>query len=154
MSNGKMKEQLEQTLPSVMQSNEQTVQVIKSLKEELTRPRNNADLSRYQTMEGMQNPDKKDFFTEYTNDDDVLRMNTIEAFTTVAPLIIRKTPKKNLDKIAMLMETVYIKHVSTHKINMTSKNRKREEAYVRILANDTTEESPSGFEKFFGVKRK
>lgn len=155
MSNGKVSKaeiQEETLLPAVMQSNDVTQRVVSDLKDAISRPRNNADLSRYQVMEGMQNEEKIPFFTEFINDDDVLRMNTIEAYAMIVPKIVRKTSEKNRLRIQQLMNDVYIEHVKTHKRNMTSKSRGRESAYTKILANESQEQIvPSGLTKFFGV---
>src|SRR5574342_1381297 len=98
-------------LPAIMQGNEQTVNIVKELKNDIQRPRNNADLSRYMVMEGMQNEDKVPFFTEFINDDDVLRMNTIEAYAKIVPMIVHKTSDRNRQRIQTLMNDVYTEHV-------------------------------------------
>ena len=103
-------------------------------------------------MEGMQNPDKRQFFTEYINFDDVMRMNTIERYVDVAPLIIRKCSPQTKLKIDSMLKKVYHEHVEEHKENMTSLKRKREEAYTKILGADSSDSgvTPTGLKKFFG----
>src|SRR5574341_1754440 len=133
----------ELVLPAIMQGNQATVDIVKELKNDIQRPRNNADLSRYMVMEGMQNEDKVPFFTEFINDDDVLRMNTIEAYAKIVPMIVHKTSDRNRNRIEKLMNDVYIEHVKTHKRNMTSKHRGRELAYTKILANAGQDLNPT-----------
>lgn len=113
---------------------------------------NEAELSRYRVMEGMQNELKIPFFTELIDDDDVLRMNTIESYVTIFPLMYRRVTKANWDKIQLLMKSVYEGHVIDHKTNMVSKGRGRESAYVKILSNEHTEiETSTWAQKFFGI---
>lgn len=140
----------EQT-PEIMLGNEISAKQIRGYIEDVRRPSvTQEDLTKFKVMEGMQSEKTNKFFTEYVNFDDVLRMNTIEMFTYVAPLIVRKTSQHNREKIQAIMESVYRKHVTTHKENMTSLNRKRELSYTKILSHDTTEEViPTGIKKFF-----
>ena len=128
-------------------------EVVKDLRSDMSKSNRGMELSKYAVQEGMQVKEKVPFFSEFTNFDDVLRMNTIEAFVTIAPLIIRKTSTHNMEKIVTMLNNVYIGHRDTHKTNMTSLNRKREEAYVKILASDSSDSGvmPSGFKKFFGI---
>lgn len=128
-------------------------QLVQKLREEARTQEKTVDLSKYAVMEGMQNYDKVDFFTEFVNDDDVLRMNTIEMFVKVSPYTIRKTSAKNREKINSLLKEVYVAHVQTHKRNMVSKSRKREDAYTRILASESSDSGvvPTGIRKFFGI---
>lgn len=152
-TNGKKKHE-DIVIPPIMASNNNNmVEVVKELKQDMSRSNRGMELSKYQVQEGMQNKDKVPFFTEFTDFDDVLRMNTIEAFVTIAPLIIKKTNPKNLEKIKTMLNEVYIGHRDTHKTNMTSLHRKREDAYVRILASDSSDSGvmPTGFKKFFGI---
>lgn len=137
--------------PEIMLGNEVSANKIKMYMEDVRKPSvTQEDLTKFKVMEGMQSEKTNKFFTEYTDFDDVLRMNTIEMFTYVAPLIVRKTSEKNREKIQAIMDSVYRKHVTTHKENMTSLNRKREASYTKILSHDTTEEViPTGVKKFF-----
>lgn len=149
------KEKEKEDTPEIMQGNDTTQKAVIELKDAVNRPRNSADLSRYQTMEGMQNPEKDSYFTEYINFDDVLRMNTIEAFVASAMLPLKKCSPETRKKVETLLKNMYVEHVKTHKRNMSSLQRKRETAYVRILSSDSNEQSIStGFQKFFGVSRK
>ncbi len=152
-SNGKKKKE-DIIIPEIMSSNNSNMQeVVKELKQDMSRSNRGMELSKYQVQEGMQNKDKVPFFTEFRDFDDVLRMNTIEAFVVITPLIIRKTSEKNMTRIQNMLNAVYIGHRDTHKTNMTSLNRKREEAYVKILSSDSSDSGaiPSGFRKFFGI---
>lgn len=150
----KNKQELE-SIPDVMKGDEGTNVLLNDLRNDLrVSSIQNQDMSKYLVMEGMQNDSKISFFTEFVNDDDVLRCNTIEQYITVAPLIVRKTSQKSFDKIQSLMIDVYGKHVKTHKRNMVSKQRKREQSYTRILSNDmvdTYQQQISGAKKFFGI---
>lgn len=149
------KQEEQQEIPAIMQANADTQKAVSELKDAITRPRNSFELSRYQTMEGMQNPDKDSYFTEYIDFDDVLRMNTIEAFVNASILPIKKINVGQKQKIEVLLRNMYVEHVRTHKRNMSSLKRKRETAYVKILSNDMGEQIPStGIQKFLGVKRK
>lgn len=142
-------------IPEVMRGDDNTNSIISALQNDMrVSSIQNTDLSKYLVMEGMQNDSKISFFTEFINDDDVLRCNTIEQYITVAPLIIRKTSKSAFNKVQVLMQDVYGKHVKTHKRNMVSKQRKRESAYTKILSNDTIDTYatvPTGVKKFFGI---
>lgn len=137
--------------PEIMKGDTTAVGLIEQFRNDVQRTNRNVDLSKYYVMEGMQNKDKLDFFTEFEDTDDVLRMNTIQQYVTIAPLIVRKS--KNMEKIKTLLQDVYVGHVNTHKTNMVSKNRAREEAYVRILSSDSSDSgvTATGFRKFFGV---
>jgi len=141
-------------IPSVMNLDAGGKQVLQDLRQDLKASQNQTvDLSKYYVMEGMQNKDKLDFFTELINDDDTLRMNTIEAFNNVSILCIRKTSPHNMQKIIDLNKAVYQEHVRTHKTNMVSKGRARENAYVKILSSDSSDSGvvPTGIKKFFGI---
>lgn len=141
--------------PDIMKSNDDTKKAVSELKDAITRPRNSFDISRYQTMEGMQNPEKDSYFTEYINFDDVLRMNTIESFVNASTLPLKKCSPATRKKVDALLTRMYVEHVKTHKRNMSSLLRKREDAYVRILSNDTGDSPVStGLQKFLGVSRK
>lgn len=138
--------------PAIMQGDKTAVAVIQEYRDDIIKNRAQLDTTKFAVMEGMQNEEKVPFFTEFENFDDVLRMNTIEAFVDLAPKVVKKTSDKNRDKIALLLQNTYINHVKTHKRNMVSNGRKRENAYVKILSNDTTEPLPqTGFKKFFGI---
>lgn len=150
--NRKENEKQEEELPSIMIDANQAQQLVQSIQKDNMVGNNQADLSRYLVMEGMQNEEKIPFFTELLSFDDTLRMNTIEAYVNIAPLIIRKTSEKNMVKINNLLQSVYLGHVRGHKRNMVSLKRQRESAYVRILSTDTTDNIGStGLQKFFGV---
>ena len=124
---------------------------IQELRDDIVRSKPQLDRTKFEVMEGMQNPDKVAFFTEFIDDNDVLRINTIESYVTIAPLIVKKAPPQTIEKIAQLMIKVYDGHVQDHKTNMTSKGRGREIAYTKILSHDTTEEIvPTGIKRFFG----
>lgn len=149
------KQEEKEELPAIMQNTDATQKAVSELKDAITRPKNSFELSRYQTMEGMQNPEKDSYFTEYIDVDDVLRMNTIEAFVNASMLPIKKISDKQRVKVEGLLRTMYVEHVKTHKRNMSSLNRKRETAYVKILSNDMGEVPVStGIQKFLGVGRK
>lgn len=141
--------------PDIMKGGSRMEQLLTGVRNDIAISKNKGDLTRYQVTEGMQNEEKLPFFTEFIDDDDVQRMNTIEAFITFAPLIIRKTSEKNRTRINLLLNNTYGQHVKTHKRNMTSKGRAREDAYIKILSGDfnVTEKPARGFEKFFGVKK-
>lgn len=143
-------------LPEIMQGNNNAVALIQEYRNDIVKNRPQTDQSKYQVMEGMQNKDKVPFFTEFINFDDILRMNTIEMFGTVSPYIIRKTSEDNMKKIIALNKVVYTGHVETHKINMVSLERKREESYTKILSSDSSDSGnvPTGFRKFFGMGAK
>ena len=143
----------ELVIPDIMQGGQQAVSVVEQFRSDMQKSNRGVDLSKYYVMEGMQNKDKLNFFTEFENSDDVLRMNTIEMYVTVSPMIIRKTSVANMARIKTLLKDVYTGHVETHKTNMVSNNRKREDAYVRILSSDSSDSGvvPTGFKKFFGV---
>lgn len=149
IDNGKDTEEI----PEIMSGNTEAVGMIEQFKNDIARSNRNVDLSKYYVMEGMQNKDKLDFFTEFIDDDDVLRMNTIEMYVTVAPLIIRKASQQSRKKITDLLNNVYVGHVKTHKTNMVSKERKREITYRDILSSDSSDSGvvSTGFKKFFGV---
>lgn len=148
IDNGKDKD-----TPEIMTGDNKAVAIIESFRSDMQRSNIKQETSKYLVMEGMQNKDKIDFFTEFTNDDDILRMNTIQMYVDIAPLIIRKTSTNNMLRITALLNGVYDKHVMTHKTNMVSKNRKREESYNKILSSDSSDSGipSSGFKKFFGV---
>lgn len=151
--NGSGKDKDNDDVPDIMSGGHQATAMIEQFKNDITRSKGNVDLSKYYVMEGMQNKDKLDFFTEFIDDDDVLRMNTIEMYVTVAPLIIRKTSDKSMAKINKLLQDVYTGHIHTHKTNMVSKERKREITYRDILSSDSSDSGvvSTGFKKFFGV---
>lgn len=128
-------------------------QIASELRNELRGQPQAGDLSKYLTMEGMQSEDKVDFFTQFVNTDDVLRMNTIQMFVKLAPMIVKTTSKANRIRINQLLNDVYGEHVYTHKVNMTSLNRLREKAYVDILRNDGGGDvAPNFANRLFGVK--
>ena len=143
--------------PPIMQvdgENSTIMFAVKSLKQEMNVSRQQTDLSKYVVMEGMQNSDKVDFFTEFIDFNDAIRMNTIERYIKIAPLIIRKS--KKIDQVKAMMQEVYGEHVKEHKRNMTSLKRKREEAYTKILGADSSDSgviAPTGLKRFFGVGR-
>lgn len=151
IEDGNGRQQLE--IPQIMTGDKTVVGVIQDFRNDMQRSNRSVEMSKYVSMEGMQSRDKVDFFTEFTNDDDVLRMNTIQSFVTIMPLTIRKTSDKNMIKIKGLLNDVYTGHVNTHKTNMVSKNRKREESYVKILSSDSSDSGvvPTGIKKFFGI---
>lgn len=140
-------------IPPIMTGDNKAVELIEAFRNDALKTNRDTSWSKYLVMEGMQNKDKIDFFTEFVNDDDVLRMNTIQMYIDIAPLIIRKTSEKNMLKIKTLLNGVYALHVMTHKTNMVSKNRKREDSYNKILSSDSSDSGipSSGFKKFFGV---
>lgn len=128
-------------------------EVVQDLRADMSKSNRGMELSKYAVQEGMQTKDKVPFFTQFMDFDDVLRMNTIEAFFTIAPLTVKKTSESNMKRITQMLQDVYIGHRDTHKINMTSLDRKREDAYVKILSSDSSDSGtvPSGFKKFFGL---
>lgn len=139
--------------PEIMTGDNRAVSIVEQFRSDIQKSNRAGEMSKYIVMEGMQNKDKLDFFTEFIDDDDVLRMNTIQMYVDIAPLIIRKTSEKNMDRIKELLNNVYLGHVHTHKTNMVSKQRKREESYSKILSSDSSDSgvTPTGFRKFFGV---
>lgn len=142
-----------EVVPDIM-SGQTALEKIQEYRDDIVRNRPAMDRTKFEVMEGMQNEEKNRFFTEFIDDNDVLRMNTIEAYVTIAPLIIRKCSPSTKKRIEELMEKVYVGHVKTHKINMVSKHREREHSYTKILSHDTTEEVvPTGIKKFFGFGR-
>lgn len=140
-------------VPIILAGNGNAEKLVERLREETRATEKTVDLSKYYVMEGMQNIDKVKFFSDFENRDDVLRMNTIEAFVNVAPLVIRKTSTKNMEKIEKLLNDVYSGHVDTHKINVVSLARGRESAYTKILSSDSSDSGvvPTGLKKFFGI---
>lgn len=151
--NGKKEDEKIIVPPIMADNNSSAVDMVKELRQDMSRSNRGMELSKYQVQEGMQSKDKVSFFTHYLNFDDVLRMNTIESFVDISPLIIRKTSTKNMDRIKIMLTNVYIKHVDNHKTNMTSLERKREDAYVKILSSDSSDSGtvPTGIKKFFGI---
>lgn len=144
---GKEKE----VIPDIM-TGQTALEKIQEYRDDIVRNRPAMDRTKFEVMEGMQNEEKLDFFTEFVDDNDVLRMNTIEAHVTIAPLIVKKASPETKARITQLMKDVYIGHVKTHKRNMVSKHREREHSYTKILSHDTTEEViPTGVRKFFGI---
>lgn len=145
----------EQT-PLIMQNSEEGREIAKELRNELRNTSRTQDLSRYYVMEGMQNEEKKAFFTEYTKFDDVLRMNTIEMYMILAPKIIRKSNQKTRDNIDKLLQDVFKGHVDTHKRNMASLNRKREQAYINILRGESEiiNQSPRAIDRLLGMGKR
>lgn len=147
-----MVEKENEDIPMIMIDGQTAMQLVQKIQKDNAMSQQSADLSRYLVMEGMQNEEKIPFFTELTDFDDVLRMNTIEAYVNIAPLIIRKTTENNFKKINLLLQTVYMGHVKGHKRNMVSHKRERESAYVKILASAGEDViGSSGLQKFFGV---
>ena len=153
--NGKTKKE---SMPAIMdiQNMQNTQQIAGEIKNQINASKQGIDLTKYQVMVGMQDPDKRQFFTEYENRDDVLRMNTIERYVDIAPLIIRKCSPDVKAKIDTLMKKVYHEHVEEHKENMSALKRGRESAYVKILSSESSDSGavPTGFRKFFGIGSK
>lgn len=150
--NGKTDNKQELVIPAIMQSNQNVENIANQLKRDMSASRNNVDSTKFQVMEGMQNKDKVGFFTEYTNFDDVMRMNTIEMYGIINIKITRKINPKFKDRLDMFYKDVYDGHSVGHKINMSALNRGREMSYTKILSNDNTEQSVSkGWERFFGI---
>lgn len=150
-----MTKEKQEATPDIMNNPEIVAKAVSELKDAVSKPRNSFELSRYQTMEGMQNPEKDSYFTEYIDFNDVLRMNTIEAFVSASMLPLKKISKEKRTKIQNLLERMYIEHVKTHKRNMSSLKRKRETAYVQILSSDMGETPTStGLQKFLGIGKK
>lgn len=138
-------------IPEIM-TGQNALEKIQEYRDDIVRNRPAMDRTKFEVMEGMQNEEKLDFFTEFIDDNDVLRMNTIESFVVIAPLIVKKASPETKKRIEKLMQDVYIGHVKTHKRNMVSKQRQREHSYTKILSHDTTEEVvPTGIKKFFGI---
>lgn len=149
---GKGLEKENEDIPVIMVDGAQAQLLVDRIQQDNMIGQQQADLSRYLVMEGMQNEEKVPFFTEFVDFDDVLRINTIEAYVNIAPLIMRRTTEKNMKKITALLDKVYMGHVKGHKRNMVSLDRKREEAYIRILSTETADNiGSSGLQKFFGV---
>lgn len=141
-------------IPVIMANADGAKELINKLREETKASQQNTiSLDKYHVTEGMQNEEKIPFFTEFTSDDDVLRINTIEAYNTVSLLCIKKASEKNMKRIQQLNKDIYDAHAKTHKRNMVSKLRKREDAYIRILSADSSDSGaiPTGFKKFFGI---
>src|SRR2546426_132100 len=147
------KDTQELEIPEIMVVGNRAEDLVNRLRDETKLNNNSVSLDRYHVMNGMQNEEKISFFTEFINDDDVLRVNTIEAFNQVSLLCIRKTSDKNRQRIEQLNKNIYNHHVHTHKTNMVSKARKREDAYVKILSADSSDSgvAPTGLKKFFGL---
>jgi hypothetical protein len=145
------------SLPTVLDITEdnkgQLFELATKLKSDINSSKIGVDPTKYQVMEGMQNPDKRQFFSDYENRDDVYRMNTIQRYVRIAPLIIRRCKPATLNKIELMMQQIYAEHVEEHKENVTSLKRGRETAYTKILGADSSDSgsSPTGFRKFFGV---
>lgn len=140
-------------VPDIM-TGQTALEKIQEYRDDIVRNRPAMDRTKFEVMEGMQNEEKLDFFTEFIDDNDVLRMNTIEAFVNIAPLVVKKCSQDTKERIGRLMQSVYIGHVKTHKRNMVSKLRQREKSYTKILSHDTTEEVvPTGIKKFLGFGR-
>ena len=147
-----------EAMPAIMdiQNMQNIQQIAGEIKNQISASKQGIDLTKYQVMEGMQNPEKRQFFTEYENRDDVLRMNTIERYVDIAPLIVRKCSPAVREKINTLMKKVYHEHVEEHKENMSALKRGRESAYIRILSAESSDSGsvPTGFRKFFGIGNK
>lgn len=140
--------------PAIMIASKDDAQkLVQKLREETKLNQNAISLDKYHVMSGMQDEEKIPFFTELINDDDVARMNTIEAYNEVSLLCIRKTSPKNMERIKQLNKDIYIGHVKTHKRNMVSKGRQRENSYTKILSADSSDSGvvPTGIRKFFGI---
>jgi len=150
------KAKVELEIPDAMKGGDNARLLIQEFRKDDKVSNNNMELSKYVVQEGMQNEDKISFFTEFKDMDDVLRMNTIEAFNQASLLCIRKISKKWMDKILDLNKNIYAEHSRTHKRNMVSLQRKREDAYVKILSSDSSDSGvvPTGIRKFFGVGKK
>lgn len=150
---GKDNGKAQSDIPVIM-TGANAIEKIQEYRDDIVRNKPAMDRTKFEVMEGMQNPDKVPFFTEFIDDNDVLRMNTIESYVVIAPLIVKKCSDDTRNRIDALMQKVYSGHVKTHKTNMVSKNRKRETAYTKILSHDTTEEiAPTGIKKFLGIGR-
>lgn len=106
------------------------------------------NLDKYHILESMADENKLDFFTQFMDFDDILRMNKIQMWIKLAPVVFGDTENNR----AVL--GVFGYHVKQHKQNMTSLNRARETAIVKALAGDTTtREEVSGVKKFVGARQ-
>lgn len=137
--------------PAILANADAMQSVASELRKAMSANMNQNDLSKYLVMDGMQDFEKVSFFTEFKDFDDVLRMNTIQMFVKLAPTMVKRTSEKSAKRINGLLFDVYSNHVETHKVNMTSLNRKREKAYVDILRMDGGEGTNNSVaSRFFG----
>lgn len=154
--NGKVKQtQNEIVIPALLQTNANVEGIAQQIRRDINSSKGQQDTSKYLVMEGMQNPQKVPFFTEYQNVDDVMRMNTIEMYAVMNIHITRKINPKFKDKLQLFYSDAYKGHIDSHKTNMASLNRGREMAYMKILSNDNGENAvSSGWQKFLGFGNK
>lgn len=154
--NGKTKQTQEEiVIPALLQTNANVEGIAQQIRRDINSSKGQQDTSKYLVMEGMQNPQKVPFFTEYQNVDDVMRMNTIEMYAVMNIHITRKINPKFADKLNAFYKDAYQGHIDSHKTNMASLARGRETAYTKILANDSgSEQMSSGWQKFLGFGNK
>lgn len=104
--------------------------------------------TKYTQVDRMSELDRLDFFTEYQDFKQVMRMNKIMTFTRIAPLVFGET-----DEVKEMLK-VFTEHAIDHKLHMTSLNRKRALELVHALKNDDgVNVTRSGIQKFVGVRR-
>jgi len=104
--------------------------------------------TKFTIAHGLQDDEKVPHFTEYRDFDEVLRMNKIEMWAKIAPLVYgdTETTRKVLD--------IFKHHIDSHKRNMRSYKRQGEKAIVDILRADTGNVPEASFmKKFTGVSK-
>lgn len=145
-SNGNGK-QVPEVLVHAISTNIKAEQALTSIKNSI-RGNIAEEKTKFTVAEGLHNDEKIPHFTEYRNFDETLRMNKIEMWSKLAPLVFGDSPTTR--QVLSIVEH----HITVHKKNMRSYQRKGEKAIVDILRADSGELPTASFiKKFTGVGR-
>lgn len=95
---------------------------------------NTEDPTKFTIVRDMNTYGFLNWFTEFKNTDDAMRMNKIEAFIGLLPIVFGNPdkPQAKINQTINGITNVFRMHVIQHKTNMVSVKRKRE-----IMVRDT-----------------